>query len=124
MKLYKINLVLGLVWLLVGMTLGQVMGESGDHSQMPTHAHIMLVGGVLSLAWGLIYRALGIAGGLLGWIQLLLHNLGAATMLTILYMLFDGNPAAEPLEPVIGIGGVAVMLSVVLMLYQVLKAKD
>ncbi|WP_339748184.1 hypothetical protein [uncultured Maricaulis sp.] len=124
MKLYKTHLVLGLVWLLVGMTLGQIMGQSGDHSQMPTHAHIMLLGGVLSLAWGLIYRGLDIAGGLLGWVQLLLHNLGAVTMLVIIYMLFDGNPAAEPLEPVIGMGGGAVMLSVLLMLYQVIRAKD
>ena len=124
MKLYKTHLVLGLVWLLIGMTLGQIMGESGDHSQMPTHAHIMLAGGVLSLSWGLIYRALNIAGGLLGWIQLALHNLGGIVMLTILYMLFDGNPAAERLEPLIGLGGVAVMLSVVLMLYQVIRARD
>lgn len=124
MKLYKTHIVLGLVWLLIGMTLGQIMGESGDHSQLPTHAHIMLGGGVLSLIWGLIYRGLNTAGRLLAWIQLALHNLGAVTMLTVLYMLYDGNAAAEGLEPLIGIGGMAVMLSVLLVLYQVIRVKD
>ena len=47
MKTDRVFLVLGLVWLLAGMALGEHMGHTQDHGQMPTHAHMMLVGGVL-----------------------------------------------------------------------------
>ena len=114
MKLYKIHLVLGLVWLLIGMTLGQVMGESGDHGQLPTHAHIMLVGGVLSLAWGLLLRVLNLPARLIAGLQALTHHLGSLCMVLALYVLYGG----------IGLGGVAVMLSVLLMLMLVIRAKD
>lgn len=124
MKLYKTHIVLGLVWLLVGMTLGEIMGESGDHGQMPTHAHIMLVGGVLSMAWGLLYKVLDLPAKLIGGIQLVTHHLGALIMVAALYMMFGGQGSEEALGPVIGMAGVVVMLSVLLMLYQVVRAKE
>ncbi len=124
MKLYKIHLVLGLAWLLVGMVLGEVMGQSGDHAQLPTHAHIMLVGGVLSLAWGLLYRLLDLPARLIAGIQTLAHHLGTICMILALYMLYGGAGDEAALGPILGIAGMALMLSVLLMLLLVVRAKD
>ncbi len=38
MKPERIHLTLGLIWLIAGMLLGEHMGRSGDHGQLPTHA--------------------------------------------------------------------------------------
>tara|TARA_R110000868_G_scaffold304854_1_gene565987 strand:+ start:3221 stop:3595 length:375 start_codon:yes stop_codon:yes gene_type:complete len=124
MKLYKIHLVLGLAWLLAGMTLGQIMGESGDHGQLPTHAHIMLVGGVLSITWGLLYKLLNLPAKLIGLVQAAAHHIGVGVMIVALYCLYGGAGDPATLGPILGIAGTAVMLSVLLMLFLVVKAKD
>jgi hypothetical protein len=40
-----------------GMALGIAMAASGDHSQMPLHAHLNLLGFVSLLLYGLFYRS-------------------------------------------------------------------
>ena len=47
---------IGVVAGLCGMTLGIAMGASGDHSQMPLHAHVNLIGWVTMVLYGLVYR--------------------------------------------------------------------
>ena len=124
MKLERIHLVLGLIWFLAGMILGEQMGRSMDHGQLPTHAHIMLVGGVLSVLWAIIYRVFGLSKGILSKIQLVFHHGGATIMIVALYMLYGNIAPIEQIGPVLGFSGLLLMLSVVLMLYLVIKAKD
>ena len=119
MKIERIHLTLGLVWLLAGMTLGQIMRESGDHGQLATHAHIMLVGGVLSILWAILYRAFGFRQGVLAWIQTIAHQLGAAGMVYSLFNMYGGGqPNMALFGPMIGISGLLVMISVLLILIQ------
>jgi hypothetical protein len=47
---------IAVVYALVAMALGIVMGISEDHSQMPTHAHLNLVGWVSMALYALVYR--------------------------------------------------------------------
>ena len=122
MKIERIHLLVGLVWLLAGMALGEHMGRTGDHGQLPTHAHIMLVGGVLSIIWAVLYRVFKLAGGLLGYIQLGLHQIGTLVMVTALYLLYSEQGDPERLGPILGISAMLVILSVVLMLYKAIKA--
>ncbi|MDG2045400.1 MAG: hypothetical protein P8J78_12390 [Maricaulis sp.] len=122
MKIERIHLLVGLVWLLAGMALGEHMGRTGDHGQLPTHAHIMLVGGVLSIIWAVLYRVFKLAGGLLGYIQLGLHQIGTLVMVTALYLLYGEQGDPERLGPILGISAMLVILSVVLMLYKAIKA--
>jgi hypothetical protein len=49
-------LLLGVVFLIVGLILGMYMGGSGDHSLAASHAHINLVGFVLSVVFALTYQ--------------------------------------------------------------------
>ena len=122
MKIERIHLLVGLVWLLAGMALGEHMGRTGDHGQLPTHARIMLVGGVLSIIWAVLYRVFKLAGGLLGYIQLGLHQIGTLVMVTALYLLYGEQGDPERLGPILGISAMLVILSVVLMLYKAIKA--
>ena len=41
-----------IIYAVLGMTLGLVMGMTQDHSQMPTHAHLMLLGWVSFAIFG------------------------------------------------------------------------
>ena len=71
-------LVMGAVYLLVGILFGMYMGGSGDHSLAPVHAHINLLGFTLMSIFGLAYRLLpALADSGLAKAHFWLHQLGA-----------------------------------------------
>ena len=39
-----------------GMVMGEIMAASGDHSQMPVHAHINVLGWVSLAIFGFFYK--------------------------------------------------------------------
>lgn len=119
----RINLTLGLLWLLLGMLLGEHMGRSGDHGQMPTHAHIMLLGGVLSISWAVIYKVFEIPAGLLAWVQTGFHQVSTVVMITGLYMLYGHMAEEAVLGPVLGLSAIGAVVSVLLVLVQTLRTK-
>lgn len=123
MKIERIHLTLGLVWLLAGMALGEHMGRTGDHGQMPTHAHIMLLGGVLSLAWAILYKLFNLPKGILALVQTAAHHIGAIVMVVCLYLLYGGSGDPATLGPILGVSALLVMLSVLLMLILSFRAK-
>ncbi len=45
-----------LIYAVLGMTLGLIMGMTHDHAQMPTHAHILVVGWVSFAIFGFFYH--------------------------------------------------------------------
>lgn len=119
----RIHLVLGLVWLLAGMLLGEHMGRTGDHGQMPTHAHIMLLGGVLPILWAVIYKVFDLAKGVLAWIQTVAHHIATAVMVAALYLLYGRMAAEAVLGPLLGISGIVIILATALMLFMGARAK-
>lgn len=123
MKLVRIHLTLGLIWLLAGMLLGEHMGRTGDHGQMPTHAHMMLLGGVLSILWAMIYRVLGLPAGLLAWVQTALHHISTLAMIVALYMLYGQISTEAAMAPVLGMASISAIISVLLVLVQSLRAR-
>jgi len=122
MKVDRLHLVMGLLWLLAGMALGEHMGRTADHAQMPTHAHIMLVGGVLPILWAILNRVWKMGSGLVAWAQLALHHAGAAVMIVALYKLYGGGNG-ETLGPILGISAMLVILATVLMLFMAIRAR-
>jgi hypothetical protein len=116
-----------LIWALcyaaVGMGLGVYMGESGNHGQFVTHAHIMLVGFVTSLIYAVIYRLwLPAPSWTLATIQFILHQAGGLAMFVCLLLLYGGAASEAQIGPVIGPATLALILGVLLMLFMVLKA--
>lgn len=106
------------VYFVVAVALGIVMGASGDHTLMAVHAHINLLGWVTMALFGLIGLAYpAITEGRAAEWQFWLHNTGVPVMLVALTARLKGVEAAEP---VIGIASVIVGIGVVLFAWLVL----
>ncbi|CAN1564533.1 hypothetical protein MCEMIH16_02833 [Caulobacteraceae bacterium] len=69
---------------LAGMIWGSQMGTSGDHSMMPAHAHLNLLGWVTLAIMGGYYALPGAKPAVLAWVNLVLSSLGAILMAVLL----------------------------------------
>ena len=88
---------IAVIYALVAMLLGITMGISQDHSQMPTHAHLNLLGWVSMALYALVYRQWPAAGrGKLAMIHFWTANAGALVLNAGVYALMAGNMALEP----------------------------
>jgi hypothetical protein len=116
-------LLCGLFYAVAGMGLGLYMGASHNHAQHVTHAHILLLGFVVSLIYGVIHKLwLGERVGAMATVQFIAHHLGAVTMFTGLFLMF-GNLAPEAeVGPVLGIAAMIILSGVLMMLFMVIKA--
>jgi NADH:ubiquinone oxidoreductase subunit 6 (subunit J) len=98
------------VFLCIGITLGMYMGGTHDFTQMPTHAHLNLVGGVWLFLAGLFYN---------GHPQfsrraILIHYVIAVIGLLIFIPGIWGAQIRAPwAEPVVGIGSVLTAIQIV-----------
>jgi len=115
-----------LVWALcyaaVGMSLGIYMAASHNHGQLVTHAHVLLVGFVLSLVYGIIHRLwLEAPRRAVAMTQFVLHQAAAIALLGGLFLLYGGKASEATLAPLLGIGSVGVLIGMLLMLYMVLR---
>lgn len=122
MSFDKKYLIWALGYLLVGLSLGIYMASSQNHGQLVAHAHINLIGFVLSLVYGIIHKLwLGQPNQTVAKIQFILHQVGAVTISIGLYLLY-GHFLAEPqIGPILGIASITVLISAALMFYLVLK---
>ena len=108
-------LVIGSLYLLVGIGLGSYMGGSGDHSLAPVHAHINLLGFTLMTVFGLAYRLLpGLAEGWMPKAHFWLHQVGALVLLAGLFLMMSGRVDAATSGPIFPVAEVAVLLGAIL----------
>lgn len=122
MALDRRYLVWALVYVAVGAGLGIFMAASSVHAQYSTHGHILLVGFLLSLAYGVIHRLwLDAAATRVAHLQFVLHQAGAAVMSLGLFLLYGGMASQAQLNPVLGAASLAVAAAALLMLWMVLR---
>lgn len=94
-------LALAIIYAICGMILGLVMGISGDHSQMPTHAHTMVAGWLMSGFFAFFYHLFpNINQSRLAMVHFWLTAASGIVMLLSLYFLFAGNPGVEPITAI------------------------
>lgn len=112
------------VYAVLGMSLGVYMGASKIHVQFVTHAHILLVGFVVSFIYALVHK-LWLVGvpSVLASVQFYLHQLAAVVMLTGLFLLFGGVVPEESIGPVLGISSIGVLAAAALMLWMIVKSR-
>lgn len=123
MNLDRSYLVWGLSYAAVGIVLGIYMAASHNHGELVTHAHILLVGFVLSLVYGLVHRLwLTRPNRRVATIQFFVHQAAALTLSVGLFLLYGNLLPADKLDPILGAGSVAVLLALLLMLYMVVSA--
>jgi hypothetical protein len=115
-------LVWALCYAVAGMALGLYMAASHNHGQLVTHAHVLLVGFVLSLIYGIIHRLwLAAPRRALASVQFWLHQAAAITLSTGLFLLYGGRTPAATVEPVLAVGAIGVLVGMLLMIYMVLR---
>lgn len=115
-------LVCSLAYAAAGMALGVYMGASQNHGQLVAHAHILLVGFVVSFIYAIIHKLwLTRPSPSVANTQFLLHQIAAVAMLASLLLLYGGVMAESVLGPILGISSVGVLLGALLMIYMVLK---
>ena len=100
-----------IIYGLVGMVMGLVMAIEQDHSQRPTHAHVMVIGWISFFLFALFYERFGdrVAGR---WARLHLWSaqLSAIVLFAALWILYAGN---EQFDPVAAVSAIVYALSFV-----------
>lgn len=116
-----------LIWALgyaaAGITLGLYMAASQNHGELVTHAHILLIGFLLSLVYGIIHKLwLGKPPRAVANVQFVVHQAAAVTVSVGLFLLYGGIVPESALSAVLGIASAGVLLGVLLMLYMVVTS--
>ena len=89
---------IAVVYFVVAVIIGIVMGASGDFSLVSVHAHMNLLGWEALALMGLIYHHLPKLGAnRLAKAHFWLHNLGLPVMMLALIAKAWGDPRMEPL---------------------------
>lgn len=113
MNISRNFLVIGVVYLLIGMGLGAYMGGSGNHTLTPVHAHINLLGFTLMSIFAVVYKVFpALAESALSRLHFWLQQIGTLVMLVSLYLLISGFVAAGSIGPVLGVTEIVVILAV------------
>lgn len=102
-----------LIYAVLGMTLGLVMGMTEDHAQMPTHAHILVVGWVSFALFGFFYHLFpAAASSRLAAVHFWLAEASLLILLAGLVQIFGGRPEAG--QPFAAAGSVGLLSSMIL----------
>jgi hypothetical protein len=121
MKLDRKFLLCALLYVVFGMCVGIYMAASKNHGEYVAHAHILLVGFVVSLIYGLIHRLwINSENRPVAIVQFYLHQLSALVMSIGLLLLYGGL-YQEMIDPVLAASAIGVLASALLMVYMVIR---
>ena len=97
----RIFFIASLVFGMAGILLGLSMAMRGDHGQMPTHAHIMVIGWVSFFLFGLYYLQFGKATSrALSLVHFWLAQCAFVALMTGLWLIYSGRNQFEPVAAV------------------------
>lgn len=110
-------LVIGALYLIVGMVVGSWMSMTEQFDIAPVHAHMNLLGFALMSIFGLAYRL--IPKLTIGWMaraHFWLHQVGVLIFVIFLYLLLSESMAPATAGPILSIGEVAIILGTLIWL--------
>ncbi len=88
---------LAVIYAICGMVLGLSMAMTDDHSQMPTHAHIMVLGWVMSAVFAFFYHLVPAArASRLATLHFWIAAVSGIILVFGLFLMLGGNPSMEP----------------------------
>ena len=112
--------VVGALWLLVGLILGIIMGATHNFQFMPLHAHINLVGFACHSIFGLVYRQWpAMKASRLASLQFWIFVLATPITLIGLYFTLSGGPELPTI-----IGSLGLLLGAILFFVVVWRARN
>ena len=101
---------------IAGLALGLFMAASKNHGQLVTHAHIMLIGFVVSFIYALCHKLwLNNSSSKLATVQYYVHMVGTLVAVVGLFLLYGQFVALETIDPVLALGSIMVFVGMVLM---------
>jgi len=101
---------------IVGLMLGIFMAASKDHGHLVTHAHIMLVGFVVSFIYGLCHKLwLNNNTSKLALSQFYIHQIGTIGMVIGLFLYYGHFVSLETIDPFLALSSIAVLIGMILM---------
>lgn len=113
MRASSISYPIAILSVVAGMLWGIHMAVSHDHSAMPAHAHLNLLGWVSLFLFGLFYQAHpAIDRGRLALFQVFIWIVGTVIMTIGVALVHTGSPASG--EPLAGIGSIIVIIGMLL----------
>lgn len=113
MNISRNFLVIGAVYLLVGILLGMYMGGSGDHLLAPVHAHINLLGFTLMTLFAICYKVFpALASGKMATAHFWLHQAGTLVLLISLFLMMSGTLPEATVGPIMPFAEGAVFLGI------------
>ena len=117
-------LICALLFLVAGLSLGIYMAATDNHGELVAHAHILLIGFVVSFIYGIIHKLwLAQPNPLVARIQFVLHVAAALVLSVGLTLLYGNLVARTQVVPILTTGSLAVLIGAVLMLYMVLTTR-
>ncbi|MDH5648565.1 MAG: TonB-dependent receptor [Gammaproteobacteria bacterium] len=101
---------------IIGLALGIFMAASKDHGHLVTHAHIMLIGFVVSFIYGLCHKLwLNNIVSKLSLAQFYIHQIGTVGVVIGLFLYYGKFVTLETIDPVLALSSIAVLIGMVLM---------
>lgn len=100
-----------LIYGALGIFLGLHMAIGQDHGQMPTHAHIMVIGWLSFAVFGMFYATYGdTVSRLAAKVHFWLAQVSLAGLVVGLWLILSGRPQFEPVAAVSSLGYAASFL--------------
>lgn len=110
---------LAVLFVIVGMAMGIGMAITQNHSIMPAHAHLNLLGWVSLFLFGIYYeRRPALDASRLAWIQVALWSIGTVLLTIAVAAIHLGHTAADP---VAGIASLIVLAAMLMFAYFVFR---
>ena len=117
-------LITAFAYAILGIALGIFMAASHNHSQLVTHAHIMLIGFLMSFAYALCYKLwLVNPNQKLVQSQFVLHQVGTLGTVVGLFSLYGKYIVLEVIDPILALSSFLVFIAVILMTILIIKSK-
>jgi putative solute:sodium symporter small subunit len=106
----------GLGYAILGLLLGIFMAASKDHGHLVTHAHIMLVGFVVSFVYGLCHKLwLNNIVSKLSLAQFYIHQAGTLGIVIGLFLYYGKHVTLETIDPFLALSSIAVLIGMIFM---------
>lgn len=113
MNISRSFMLVGIVFLIVGIPIGIYMGAAGNYDLAPLHAHLNLLGFVLMTLFGVVYHVFPkMAESKLSLVHFWLHAIGAVVLLIMLYLLLSGQITEAGMVPVAPIAEFAIFIGI------------
>lgn len=108
---------------IIGLALGIFMAASKDHGHLVTHAHIMLIGFVMSFIYGVCHKLwLDNLTSKLSITQFYIHQVGTLGVVIGLFLYYGNFVSAETIDPFLALTSITVLIGMILMTILFIKS--